>query len=160
MPKKNGKPTKAELRHNEIQTKLLVDEFIIDNKELLNWGLINKKFVVSDNVIINCHKYIKWPILCKYQKVSLNILKQFHKKIHPYHILTNKQIIDVELLEMIESSLDDSLWEALTLNYDLPFKVIDKYKDKLYLEQLSLDHLNYNEKAIVQSWIMLNKLSN
>lgn len=160
MPKKNGQPTKAELRHNEIQTKLLVDEFIIDNKELLNWGLINKKFKVSDNVIINCHKYIKWPILCRYQKVSLNILKQFHKKIHPYTILTNKQPIDDELLEIIESSLDDRLWNLLTVNYKLPFELIDKYKDKLHLEYLNIDHLNYNEKAIVQSWIMLNKLSN
>lgn len=158
MPKKNGQPTKAELRRKEMQEKLLNDDFVIENKRLLNWRLINKEFKVSDNVLINCKDCVKWTLLCQTQKINLDILKKFYKKITPYQIIVNLQEIDLELLRLMESRMEPFLWIRLSSSYELDFKIIDEFKDKLALEFLRLNHLCNEQRELVESWIILQKL--
>lgn len=158
MPKKNGQPTKAELRMIMMQEKLNNDDFVIENKLLLNWRLIATKFKVSDNVLIQCKECIQWPTLCKNQKLSLNILKLFYKKITPYWIINSKQELDLELLQMITPYFDNSIWRTLSFSYTLPFNIIQLYKDKLNLEMLKIEHLIEEERNIVESWVVMKKL--
>lgn len=158
MPKKNGKPTKAELLHEKFQIKLFDDNYVIENAEILNWSKINTKYQISSNVIDKCHKYIKWYKIVKTQQLSQEIIKKYAKKMPSIEIVRNQKL-SIETINNIKHLFNYNTWEFLSRTYILPFDFIEQNMDHLKLDILHISHLTKLQQELIESIIIMRKLS-
>lgn len=160
MPKKNGQPTKRELREIELQKKINDVDYLLENAELLNWSKISSKFELSDEVLEKCARYISWSKLSSVRHdLDINLLIKNYKRIGVFNLLTYQKHITIELIDLMKPKMTDTEWSMLSRRFLLPMGFIERYYENLFLELLDISHLTNEEKEKFDALVALRKLS-
>lgn len=115
----------------------LTAEFIIENKDKLDWYLLSHS-KLQEEVLFKCPDKVIWRYLLFYQELSEEFLE--------------------EKLDLVEDYMD---WEALSYYQNLPLDVIIEYADKLDIEWI-MKHYRFTKREkeqIYKNSVKLNLTS-